>query len=260
MAVTAHAPGSVTVIFDPQEGDRSHGISFATADGATVAVEPADEPVLILDGGRAEVEAVSRVLRRLNVTAAVHIATELPIGCGFGVSGAATLGAALAANAEWTLGHDRDALVEAAHKAEVAAGTGLGDVFVQDRGGLVWDRGNGLHRVPRTDRIEYTTFGGIATADVLRDNRKMERVASAGRAALEAADPEGPLSSLFRTAWAFAERTGLAPEPVTDAVQSIQLAGGAGTMAMIGATVVGTQIDGILEHETKITATGATLR
>lgn len=68
------------------------------------------------------------------------------IGSGFGVSGAATLATALAANEAFSLEWTREELVEAAHVAEVEAGTGLGDVFVQARGGLVWNVGDGIQR------------------------------------------------------------------------------------------------------------------
>jgi len=259
MAVAAHAPGSVTVIFVPQDGERSLGISFAVADGTTVTVERAPKTVVFLDGTRATVEAVSGVLRRLGVTAAVRVETEVPIGCGFGVSGAATLGTALAANAAWGLGRDRSVLVQAAHRAEVAAGTGLGDVFIQNEGGLVWDRGDGMRRVARADRLQYTTYGGVATADVLGDEGTMERVKTAGQSALASVDPEGALAPLFRTSWTFAEKTDLASDRIAATVGDVWAENGAATMAMIGETVVATGADGVLDRETQITRSGATL-
>jgi len=260
MAATAFAPGSVTTLFVPQDGAASLGVSFATADGVTATVEAAPETVVMLDGERTEVAPVSGVLARLDATATVGLTSDLPIGCGFGVSGAATLATALAANEALHLGRTRETLLQASHQAEVEAGTGLGDVFIQERGGLVWDVGNGLQHAQRTARIEYASFGEIATADVLADADAMNRVVEAGTHALAAVDPAGPFADLFAVSWTFATRVGFPTEAVRAAVNDVHAAGGAATMAMIGDTVVATGTDGILPHATRITPRGATLR
>jgi pantoate kinase len=260
MSVTAHAPGSVTTVFVPQDGESSLGVSFATADGVTATVESTREASLYLNGRPARVEPVTGLLDRLDVTATVRLDTEVPIGCGFGVSGAATLATAVAANERFDLGHDREALVEVAHRAEVEAGTGLGDVFIQNCGGLVWDTGNGLERTDRTDRIEYISKGGITTAAVLGDAGTMERVSAAGRAALGAVQPDGALADLFEASWQFAQESGLATDRVAEAVASVQDAGGAATMAMLGETVVATGVEGTLDNTTRITPDGAALQ
>jgi pantoate kinase len=258
---TAFAPGSVTTLFVPQDSEASLGVSFATADGVTATVEPASSTTILLDGRQAEVEPVSGVLRRLDAPAlTVRLDTDLPIGCGFGMSGAATLATALAANAQFQLDRSREELVEAAHQAEVAAGTGLGDVFIQERGGLVWDAGDGLRHTERTARIEYVSYGEMATAEVLADVAAMERVVTAGEQVLDVLDLPVPLMTLFDVSWAFADHTSLATNRVAETVRAVQKAGGAATMAMIGETVVATGESGVLDHETKIAASGATLR
>jgi pantoate kinase len=260
MSATAFAPGSVTTMFVPQDGEASLGVSFATADGVTAAVAPASEPSIVLDGEPATVEPVAGVLHRLEAPARVRLETDVPIGCGFGVSGAATLATALAVNADQQLGYERRALVQAAHRAEVAAGTGLGDVFIQDRGGLVWDLGNGLCHTRRTARVEYISFGEIATAEVLGDEGAMERVVAAGTDALATLDPTGPLTTLFDVSWQFADRVDLATESVAAAVADVRADGGAATMAMVGETVVATGVEGTLPNATRIAAAGAQIR
>ena len=260
MSITATAPGSVTTIFAPQDGEASLGVSFAIADGATVTVRPAPETVVALDGARTSIAPVLGVLRRLGVTAEVRVETEVPIGCGFGVSGAATLATALAANEMDGLGHDRQALVEMSHRAEVAAGTGLGDVFIQECGGLVWDRGDGMQRMACTEPIGYSTFGHIATADVLGDDEAVRRVATVGQEMLADLDPTEGLPSLFEASWAFATRTGLATERVERGVADVAEAGGTATMAMVGETVLGVGETEPLEQTTRITPSGAAVR
>lgn len=261
MSATAFAPGSVTTVFVPQNGAASLGVSFATADGVTATVEPASPTATLLDGRQAEVAPVSGVLRRLDAPAVtVHLDTDLPIGCGFGVSGAATLATALAVDDQFHLGHTRQDLVQAAHRAEVEAGTGLGDVFIQNRGGLVWDEGNGLRHAQRTARIEYTSFGEIATAEVLGDEGAMERVKSAGRKALNTIDLPVSFETLFDVSWSFADRTALATDRVASVVERVRDRGGTATMAMIGETVVATGDTGVLDHQTRIADSGAALQ
>ena len=261
MSATAFAPGSVTTIFVPQAAESSLGVSFATDDGVTALVEPASATSVILDGRRADVAPVSGVLRRLDAPATtVHLDTDLPIGCGFGVSGAATLAAALAANTEFQLGYTREELVEASHRAEVEAGTGLGDVFIQNRGGLVWDVGDGIRHSRRTAPVEYASFGEIATADVLGDEGAMERVRRAGQEAIETIQLPTSLRTIFEVSWGFAGSTELATDRIAEVVARIRNEGGAATMAMIGKTVVATGETGILDDTTRIADAGAQLR
>lgn len=186
--------------------------------------------------------------------------SDVPIDYGFGVSGAATLATALAANEAFSLEWTREELVEASHVAEVEAGTGLGDVFVQARGGLVWNVSNGIQRTDCDTRIEYSTFDGIATDTVLADDRTLERVRTLGQNSLLRFSPDGSLRELLSQSWAFAQQTGLATDRVVDEVQRIEHAGGVGSMAMLGETVVATGAQDILERSTRITTQNATVQ
>lgn len=256
---TAYAPGSVTTVFvprsDPAEG--SLGVSFAVEDGVRATVEPADETTVRLDGSTTAFEPVAGVLDRLGVTAAVSLSADAPVGRGFGASGAATLATALAAVAEFGLDADREDALEAAHRAEVTAGTGLGDVFVQDVGGFVWNTGDGRDRTERTDRIEYSSMGDIATRDVLDDESAVANVADAGTETLSAFHPGDSLQAWFEASWAFAQRTELPTASVERTVERVVDAGGAATMAMVGETVLATGVDGVLDSETRVTNEGA---
>jgi pantoate kinase len=255
--VRAHAPGSVTTVFAPAE-DRSLGVSFATADGVVADVTPADRTALFLDGERASMDPVERLLADLGVEATVELTASVPVGRGFGASGAATLATALAADAAFDLGRARDALVEAAHRAEVAAGTGLGDVFVQSRGGLVWNVGGGVDRRDCDATVSYESVGPIATSEVLADEAAMERVRSAGRATLSAFEPHTDMAALFERSWSFARATGLPTGWVEETVDGVVADGGAATMAMVGETVVACGSDALAE-ETRVTGEGARL-
>ncbi len=253
----AHAPGSVTVMFAPV-GDTSLGVSFAISDGVTATVKAADATAVSLDGERTSFEPVEIALGRLGVTADVALESAVPVGRGFGASGAATLGTVLAANEAFGLGRSREELVEVAARAEVEAGTGLSDVYVQEMGGFAYDTGEGRQRVAREDELRYASWGGIATGDVLGDPAAVDRVRDAGNDALAAFDPGMDLPALFDLAWDFAEATDLVTEGVTDRVEGVQAGGGAATMAMVGETVVGVGGD-TLPERTRIEPEGAHL-
>ena len=259
MGVRAYAPGSVTTVFVPRpaNSDGSLGVSFAIEDGVTVTVSDASRTAVTLDGRSTDFEPVERLLDTWSIAATVEIESEIPVGKGFGASGAATLATALAADREFALGESRETLLQAAHEAELAAGTGQGDVFVQDRGGMVWNTGDGVGRLERTDPLEYAAFDGISTAGVLGDGDATSQIADAGSDALGTFDPETPLVDWFATSWEFATATGLVTERVQEAVSAVESAGGAGTMAMIGETVVAAGVDGVLEERTAITPDGA---
>ncbi len=261
MSQSATAPGSVTTVFVPRTGEEgSLGVSFAIEDGVTVSVESATSTAITLDGAPAPFEPVEELLSGFGYSARVDIEASIPVGTGFGASGAATLATALAAREVFALEASREDLVMAAHKAELAAGTGQGDVFVQAQGGMVWNTGDGIGRRERTDTISYTAFEGIDTAAVLGDEEALSKITEAGTAALRSFDPSAPLEEWFPIAWEFAAETGLATERVSRTVEEVTEAGGAATMAMVGETVLATGGEDLLERETAITPESATLR
>jgi pantoate kinase len=279
----AHAPGSVTLLFAPSAdpGEGSLGASFAVADGVEATVQSldgggigaVDDPtdgdpverigssVVTVDGEPRSFEPVERALDELGVEAVAALSPEVPIGHGFGASGAATLATALAADAAFDLERDRETLVEVAHRAEVAAGTGLGDVFVQSRGGLVWNAGDGagVRRVDRSDRLAFAPLGELATDELLADEAAMDRVRTAGLERLPSFDPGAPLDDLLTDAWEFAREADLATDRVAETVARVEAAGGVASVAMIGETVIGTPDTGVLDRETRVTSRGARL-
>jgi pantoate kinase len=264
----AFAPGSVTAVFAPAEtADQSKGASVAIADGVIADVEgkrdaDAAEPLVTVGGDPTDFEPVELALRKLDPPTPVRadLTAEVPIGRGFGASGAATLATAIAANAEFDLGHSRDELVEVAHRAEVEAGTGLGDVFVQNRGGLVVGDGGDPRRFERETPIEYASFGPIATEEALADDDLMARIAREGTATLDALPEDPSLERLTRDSWRFAEAIDLPTDEVRKAVEEVEDAGGAASMAMVGETVFAVGVEGVLDERTEVCPEGAGLR
>ena len=256
----AFAPASVTAVFAPNEdGTRTRGASVALEDGVTVSVEPADTTTTTVDGEPASFEPVVGVLERLDVAATVDVQPDVPIGAGFGTSGAATLATALAAEELHDLGFSRDELVEHALEAEVAAGTGLGDVYIQDTGGLRYDVGNGRERVETNAAVEYSSYGGLSTEEALGDAELMAKVREEGTKVLDTLSVPPSLREVFERSWPFARALGLPTERVVADVERVQAAGGAATMAMLGETVVAVDCEDVLDHRTSVSTAGARL-
>ncbi|WP_227355561.1 pantoate kinase [Haladaptatus salinisoli] len=241
----AFVPGHITGFFSIHEADDSEragsrGAGVTLSEGVTVAVEPAEETSIELNG-ESFVESGRRVLDALGVTARVTAATDLPLGAGFGVSGALALGTALAANERFDCGRSENELVTVAHVAEVEAGTGLGDVVAQARGGIPvrLEPGapeyNRLDGVPKRARIEYRSLGELSTAEVLSGST--ERISKAGVEALVALVNEPTLDTFMSESRRFAEKTGLLTDEVRDVIEDVHDAGGRASMAMLGRTV-----------------------
>jgi pantoate kinase len=243
-SASAFVPGHVTGFFSTHPDDDptragSRGGGLALSEGVTVSVGEGDG--LRLNGNATEVEAVDRVLDALGVEAGISAATDLPLGAGFGVSGAMALGTALAANDAFDCRLSVNELVTVAHGAEVQAGTGLGDVVGQARGGVPLRLAPGapahgeLDAVPARSRVEYVTFGGLSTEDVL--SGETDTLSAAGERALGTVVESPTLSSFLTASRRFAREAGLLTDQVTETIEAANEAGGDASMAMLGETV-----------------------
>ncbi len=246
-AATAFVPGHVTGFFsahpDPDPAAAgSRGAGVALSDGVTVTVSRGSGTRL--NGETVDIAPVDTVCDRLGVTASVDAETPLPIGAGFGVSGAIALGTALAANAAFDCGKTENEVVEVAHCAEVEAGTGLGDVVAQARGGLPIrlepgsPRHGALDGLPARPRIEYVTFGELSTESVLSGD--IDRLSEAGAAALEELLAEPTVDRFINSSRAFAADAGLLTDDVRETIAAVEATGGQAAMAMLGRTVFAT--------------------
>ncbi|WP_096390701.1 pantoate kinase [Halopenitus persicus] len=247
---SAFVPGHVTAFFSPHPDRNVHaagsrGAGLTVSDGVTVTVDPVTEPDATarqtVNGESTTIDPVTLVLSTLDVDARVAIETDLPIGAGFGVSGAAALGTALAATDALGIGRSENDLIRIAHAAEVEAGTGLGDVVAQARGGAPIRLEPGapgygtLDGIPATTRVEYVTFGELPTESVLEDDTA--DLSTAGERALTTLEGEPTLSTLMEASRTFAREAGLLVPAVAEAIDLVDDVGGEASMAMLGRTV-----------------------
>jgi pantoate kinase len=279
---TAFVPGHVTAFFSAHPAEDpsvagSRGAGATLTDGVTVRVSAPNGAVdategdagqTTINGEPGSIGAVDDALAELDAPGAdVAVETDLPIGAGFGVSGAAALGTALAANDAFDRGRSENDLVRIAHAAEVGRGTGLGDVVAQARGGVPVRLEPGapgvgeLDGVPATARVEYVTFGELSTETVLGGDTTA--LSAAGADALDRLRADPRLPTLLDAARGFAREADLLVPEVAEAIDAVDAAGGEAAMAMLGRTVfaLGTGLSdaGYDPESCRIDAAGARL-
>ncbi|MFA9417835.1 pantoate kinase [Natrinema sp. HArc-T2] len=245
---TAFVPGHITGFFsahpdeDPTKAG-SRGAGLTLTDGVEVTVEPTanEDSTIVLDGEELEIDPVSTVLETLDVTARVEAESDLPLGSGFGISGAMALGTALAANCVFACKLSTNELITIAHGAEVQAGTGLGDVVAQAHGGVPIrlepgsPQENTLDSIPARARVEYVSFGQLSTADVLSGDT--ETLTVAGEEALARVVEEPTLVSFMYASRRFARDAELLTDQVRETIADVAAVDGQASMAMLGETV-----------------------
>ncbi len=275
MDARAFCPGHITAFFvprgglqDPPERRGSLGAGFCIESGVDAGGQTAGSrsqahpspsrlpfELVVVDNGRrlggphttrlALADLVRRAGPRADFPARFTLRNEytLPLGAGFGVSGACALTASLLANELMDLGLARSDCVAAAHCGEVQALSGLGDVGPQSLGGFEVRTREGpppLGRIlrPATPSLEVllVSFGPRSTQAFLTDSSGKRRLARTGRSCLKRlrAAP-----SVFRAAALgreFAETLGLV-SPRAGRLLSILGQNAPASVAMLGDSV-----------------------
>jgi len=166
---------------------------------------------------------------------------QVPVGAGYGASGAGTLGAALALSRALGLHLPREKLVEIAHVAEVTNYTGLGDVGAQALGGLVMGIQPGAPPHGRWEQIPVAkdvkvvcaTLGPITTKELLRDEEFRRRSSELGGRALEALARQPTPERFMSVSRGFAGGFGLLDRELRDLIEAAETAGAIGASQVI---------------------------
>ena len=275
----AFAPGNISCIFKiipHADATRMHslGMGFTVKEGVTVTVSPHQDTELRFNGEPLNFPTVQTVVDKLVGYAArsasdrpsrakVSIHSPLPLGCGFGLSGAAALATAYALNAQLGLGKTSEELAMIAHIAEVENRTGLGDVCSQYHGGFLVKLQEGAplvaDRLPIAEQpIYYRYFGPIQTSAVLGNPEQVARINQAADAALAVlrtltrAEPSPELlTACFEVSKQFSVQSGLLSDArVIKTIAKIEANGGVASMIMLGNGVFSTHaFEGAVETQ-----------
>jgi pantoate kinase len=231
---------------------HSLGVCFTVTESVDVTVSSrssSENTEVVLNGEVVQFAPVISVVRDLlgpeSAQVKVAIETKLPLGCGFGVSGASSLATAFALNELFGLQRTRLELGMVAHCAEVEHLTGLGDVCGQYHGGCILrlTRHQPLvaHRVTVEPRqIFVRSFGPLATDVILKDEVTRVAINKAGDLALSKLldFSDGrlmTLNELISISREFAEQSTLIRNAqVRQTLLDIDREGGVGSMIMLG--------------------------
>jgi pantoate kinase len=274
MTSTSFCPGHITALFyAPEPGPSpgatgSRGAGVCIAHGVRARVECSEGDVTRIVAG--EDTRLSPVVTMamggylLNSTspfeARIDLEIELPVGQGFGMSGAMSLASLVAAEGELgLLDGDRDALVALAHAAEVEMGTGLGDVVAQARGGIdlrvregLPPHGEVLTREHEGKLLVAWSDRPLHTRSVLSDANTRRRLREACGPRVEGLSEAPDMEWLLEEGWGFAQEAGLASEEVRGMVRLCSR-GGRASQVMLGNSVFAegdvALMEGLLEEE-----------
>jgi len=188
---------------------------------------------------------VQEHLERSSETLRVNVLHKgiLPMGCGYGTSGAGALSLSLALNQALGSYLSEIEAAQIAHKVEVKYKTGLGTVTSAFYGGLVIRTREVMKIIPSSSlRVVSGAFGPISTAGVLTNSGLIKRINLCGRelVSLQVKSPE--TNTFIRLSRRFADCLGIFSPRLREAIASMQRGQILSSMMMIGEslfTVVG---------------------
>ncbi len=234
-------------IADPlRVGSRGGGFKLKKGTYTLAFEAPDGSDAVFINGVQTQAKTTKRVidnLRRIYGFGPVRIEhiVELPVGSGFGTSGAGALTTAIAISDLFDLNLTLSQAADHAHMAEVESVTGLGTVTALAYGGgamgLVTEPGG--FSLGRVDAIleDYSGyvlvcawFGPIEKSTVLLSEEKLSLINTQGREAMERIMEERTPEALLRYSRVFAEKSGIATPEL------LRLADAATRMGAVGAT------------------------
>ena len=167
---------------------------------------------------------------------------KLPIGAGYGTSGAAAASLSLALNKAFGSRLSRIGALRVAHVADVDAKTGLGTVASVSVGGLavrVRPGAPGIGKVTRIAtpsgiRIVSGSFGKLSKPRILSSRRLTERVNACSRGLTASLLDQGNVSSFVSLSRKFGDCLSLASWRLRGVLDSLDQQGVVGSMMMLG--------------------------
>ncbi len=191
----AFAPASISCFFrihsdkNPRWGG-STGAGFTINEGVVVEASPSKDNKILFDEKNINFPAVESAIKRLtNKKIIIRIKSKLPLGCGFGLSGASALAAVYAVNRLLKLKKPNKELAIIAHTADAENWTGLGDVVNQYYGGFCVKLKPSSHFIVKKINLNKIGvycrhFSKISTKSVIADIKIRDRINSAAESSL----------------------------------------------------------------------------
>lgn len=255
----AFAPAHITGFFQICDrvkdfrkiGSRGAGVCLSKGAVTHVEVEKyrAGKIEIFVNNKRSRAEVTRKVAEELagnqNVNVRIKTALYFPISQGLGMSAAGALSTALALNDALELKLEFKEVVEAAHKAEIACRTGLGDVIAQSIGGFEIRERPGLSPLGTIKRLNWDAGSKIvicvigkeiSTKSILTNVNWRRSINVCGMRLIEKLAQKPTVANFFELSYDFACSTKLATQNIIRAIEKARNYGLA-AQAMLGNTV-----------------------
>lgn len=185
---------------------------------------------------------------------------DVPIGAGFGTSGAAALSLALSLNKVLGLGMSKIEAAQMAHIAEVECKTGLGTVIAETFGGVeirLKPGAPGIGEIkqvvfPRDALVACLVFGPFSTKRFLTDEKIRRRVNEFGGELVEKLIEEPNVTNFMKLSRQFAENVGIMTDRIRKVLDATDRIGFICSMPMFGESVFTLTERGCLEELLKV--------
>lgn len=255
MKATAFAPGHISGFFEPvynnqdmsRTGSRGAGINISFGAISEVSINNSNSQSfeIFFNNRKASAPVTKLALKFLlgetPLNVIVKTKFDLPMGQGFGMSAAGAISATYAL-AE-IIGVSSNDAMKASHYAEVQLQTGLGDVIASCFGGVEIRKSAGLppwgiieHIPGQFDLVLCIIGKKVDTKKILTDPNRAVKIVDYGKYCTKKILENPSIENLFMLSQTFTEKTGLADQKVTQAINAANQFGIA-SMCMLGNSV-----------------------
>lgn len=253
LTASAFAPAHITGFFqihdhkEPlRKGATGCGVVLDGGVRTTVTVtEDIKKTEIYLNGEKVAGDTSMSVVRAMTeLPVRVESISEIPIGCGFGASGAGALGTAYALNHALSLNYTACQLNDIAHVAEVTNGSGLGDVTGQAHGGILIRKTPGapsaalVDWIPSKGNCVYcVVLGELSTKSILSNPEMVKDITCAGKKAMEKLIRKPSADNFMLCSKEFTIESRLASDRVIEVIEAAESIGVTASQAMLGNAV-----------------------
>ncbi|OUJ18848.1 Pantoate kinase [Methanonatronarchaeum thermophilum] len=265
--IPGHISGFFEVCIDDcidRSGSTGVGINLDKGLVVEVDVSRSSETTVDCDGaGRL---AILKLLSEVDEEYDVNVCYEyeLPVGMGFGMSGAEALGGVLAVSKAIGYPKTVNQLARIAHEAEVELMSGLGDVGAQLYRGVTVNTKPGAPGknevdsilVSRDRKVHLLTLDKIETCSVLSDEKLVEKINRSGNDKISRFLEKPTLDNMVKLSREFTNEIEIAPEETMEILNDLDTYGVNASMAMIGQTIFSIESPDILSRFGEVITTG----
>ncbi len=255
ISAKAFAPANISCIFKIYERKNprwmgSYGLGFTLNEGVIVQVSKAKRTEVVFNNESINLPTVKSVVGKLTKeNIRIYIKSKLPLGCGFGLSGASALATAYAVNKLLNLKESKKELAIIAHIAEVENKTGLGDVVNQFYGGFCLKLKPSSYfivkKIPINNVNVYCEyFSKILTKSIITNPKLKDKINKAASIALDKIknllnkNNNIKFNQIIKISKEFAVNSNLLKDKKTiETIKNIEKNNGDATMIMLGNAV-----------------------